>query len=68
MLCRSRDTSRLRSYPDEATSLSAGEIVAVVSLKIPPLPKRQEDIQILAEYFLQKYNLGLGKPVPGIPG
>jgi DNA-binding NtrC family response regulator len=38
----------------------------VVTLRLPPLRERQEDILILAKHFLTKYALELGKPVKDI--
>ncbi len=35
----------------------------VVHLKLPPLREREEDIPLLAEYFLEKYSRLNGKPV-----
>ncbi len=37
----------------------------VVALRIPPLRERQEDIPILAQYFLKKYSLSNNKVVKG---
>ncbi len=34
----------------------------VVSIKIPPLRERREDIAILTEHFIRKYSLQMGKP------
>jgi len=36
----------------------------VVRVDVPPLRERREDIQLLAEHFLQKYSAELGRPVP----
>jgi two-component system response regulator AtoC len=36
----------------------------VVRVDVPPLRERREDIQLLAEHFLQKYSTELGRPVP----
>jgi two-component system response regulator AtoC len=36
----------------------------VVCVEVPPLRERREDIQLLAEHFLQKYSAELGRPVP----
>jgi two-component system, NtrC family, response regulator HydG len=38
----------------------------VVSLNIEPLRKRKDDIPILVEHFLQKYNLRLHKQIKGV--
>ena len=38
----------------------------VVQIKIPPLRERLGDIDLLAEYFIQKYALSFGKPVEDI--
>jgi len=37
--------------------------LTVVTLRLPPLRERQEDILLLAKYFLTKYALEIGKPV-----
>lgn len=38
----------------------------VVSLRIPPLRERKDDIMLLVEYFIQMYNRVMGKNVKGI--
>ncbi|MCO1599932.1 sigma 54-interacting transcriptional regulator [Desulfosporosinus nitroreducens] len=38
----------------------------VIDLKIPPLRERKEDIPILADYFINKYNKSFNKRVDGI--
>ncbi|UQT50131.1 sigma 54-interacting transcriptional regulator [Flavonifractor plautii] len=38
-----------------------------VTLAIPPLNQRPDDIPLLSEYFLYKYSRVLGKPVPRWP-
>lgn len=38
----------------------------VITINIPPLRERQEDIPILAEYFFKKYTSALGKKIKGI--
>ncbi|RJQ54859.1 MAG: sigma-54-dependent Fis family transcriptional regulator [Nitrospiraceae bacterium] len=38
----------------------------VVGIKAPPLRERKEDIKELAAYFIQKFNVKLGKSVKGI--
>jgi two-component system response regulator HydG len=38
----------------------------VVSLNIEPLRKRKDDIPLLVEHFLQKYNLRLHKKIKGV--
>ncbi|HMK65268.1 MAG TPA: sigma-54 dependent transcriptional regulator [Thermodesulfobacteriota bacterium] len=40
--------------------------LAVVTLTLPPLRDRQEDILLLAEHFLNKYSKEIRKPVKGI--
>ncbi len=37
--------------------------INVVTLKLPPLRERKEDILLLAQHFLEKYSHELGKPV-----
>lgn len=37
----------------------------IVSLHIPPLRKRKEDIPVLADYFIKKYSLEYNKSVTG---
>lgn len=38
----------------------------VVSIDLPPLRERKEDIPLLVEYFIKKYNREFGKRVKGI--
>ncbi|MCX7822578.1 MAG: sigma-54 dependent transcriptional regulator [Syntrophobacterales bacterium] len=38
----------------------------VVTLELPPLRERREDIGLLADYFLAKYSAEMGIPNPGI--
>ena len=42
--------------------------LAVLSLEMPPLRERTEDIALLAEHFLRKYAPELGKEVRGLSG
>lgn len=37
--------------------------INVVTIKLPPLRERREDIPILARHFLEKYSIEIGKPV-----
>ena len=37
--------------------------INVVTLKLPPLRERKEDVVILARHFLEKYSQEIGKPV-----
>jgi|Deesub1362B_J571_1020462.scaffolds.fasta_scaffold00078_21 DNA-binding NtrC family response regulator len=37
----------------------------VVTIKLPPLRERREDIPLLAEYFLKRYNEEFGKRIKG---
>ncbi len=37
----------------------------VVSIELPPLRERRDDIPILASYFLEKYTQRAGKPIDG---
>jgi two-component system response regulator AtoC len=38
----------------------------VVSVSLPPLRERREDIPILIEHFLRKYSQQTGRPAPGV--
>ena len=38
----------------------------VISISLPPLRERREDIGLLAEHFLSKYNEQMGKEITGI--
>jgi DNA-binding NtrC family response regulator len=40
--------------------------LAVLSLHLPPLRERKEDIPLLAEHIIQKYNQALGKAIRGM--
>lgn len=40
--------------------------INVVTVDVPPLRKRKEDIKELVHYFIQKYNKKLGKTIKGI--
>jgi DNA-binding NtrC family response regulator len=40
--------------------------LAVLSLQLPPLRERQEDIPLLCEHIIRKYNRDLGKSVRGV--
>tara|TARA_R110002049_G_scaffold305056_1_gene501035 strand:+ start:82964 stop:84382 length:1419 start_codon:yes stop_codon:yes gene_type:complete len=37
--------------------------LSVVSIELPPLRDREDDLRLLAEYFLRKYGREFGKPV-----
>jgi DNA-binding NtrC family response regulator len=38
----------------------------VVTIPVPPLRERREDIPLLAQHFLQKYAQATGKPIRGL--
>lgn len=38
----------------------------VVTIKVPPLRERMEDIEDLVQYFVQKFNKELGKDIKGV--
>ena len=38
----------------------------VVRVDVPPLRERRDDIQLLAEHFLNKYSAELGRPLPAL--
>ncbi len=38
----------------------------VISVELPPLRERKEDIAILIEHFLEKFNLDTGKTIDGV--
>jgi DNA-binding NtrC family response regulator len=38
----------------------------VITIKLPPLEKRKEDIDLLASFFIQRYNDEFGKKVTGL--
>jgi len=38
----------------------------VISVKLPPLRERAEDIELLAEYFVKEFSVGYSKPVHSI--
>jgi two-component system response regulator HydG len=40
--------------------------LAVLSLRLPPLRDRKDDIPLLCEHFIKKYNKDLGKQVQGL--
>ena len=40
--------------------------LSVIPIKVPPLKERKEDIPVLVNYFIEKYNPGNGKSVNGI--
>ncbi len=60
------------STRDLRTMVRAGEFsedlynrLAIITLDVPPLRDRGEDVYMLAVYFLKKYSKELGKPVIG---
>lgn len=38
----------------------------VVEIKLPPLTERKEDIPLLVQHFIHKYNVELGKSITGV--
>jgi len=40
--------------------------LAVLSIQVPPLRDRKEDIPLLCEYFIEKFNRELGKNIKGV--
>lgn len=38
----------------------------VIQIRMPALRERQEDVPILAEHFLRKFSVSMGKPIKGI--
>lgn len=40
--------------------------LSVVQINIPPLRERKDDIPMLVNHFIKKYNLGAGKDIQGI--
>jgi two-component system, NtrC family, response regulator PilR len=40
--------------------------INVIPIALPPLRERREDISLIAEHFLQKYNEQMGKDISGI--
>ena len=40
--------------------------LSVVQLNLPPLRERKQDIELLSEHFLEKYNREMGKNITGI--
>ena len=40
--------------------------INVIPISLPPLRERREDIRLIAEHFLQKYNEQMGKEIAGI--
>jgi len=40
--------------------------INVVSLKIPPLSERKDDIPLLVQFFLDKYNASMNKEIAGV--
>ena len=41
-------------------------LLNVVQINIPPLRERKDDIPLLVNHFIKKYNLGTGKDIQGI--
>jgi len=37
-----------------------------IQIRIPPLSERSEDVPLLVQYFLKKYNEAYGKKIPGL--
>ena len=42
--------------------------IHVIPVKLPPLRERQDDVQALAEHFVEKYAVRMKKDVKGISG
>lgn len=40
--------------------------LSVITLRIPPLRERREDIPLLIDYFIEKYNQKLDRNITGI--
>jgi two-component system response regulator PilR (NtrC family) len=60
---------------DLAKMVAAGDFredlfyrINVIPVKLPPLRERQEDVQALAEHFVEKYAVQMKKDIKGISG
>lgn len=42
--------------------------IKVIEIELPPLKERQEDIPILIDYFIDKFNKRIGKHIEGVSG
>ena len=40
--------------------------IAVITLRVPPLRERREDIPLLVKYFIQRFNLELNRAIRGV--
>ena len=67
--------SRLQPFIDLSKMVAAGDFredlfyrINVIPVKLPPLRERQDDVQALAEHFVEKYAAQMKKELHGISG